>query len=542
MPRRLIYNNWASYDELSDSIPLDEALAMRQFDSLLHFRDRGVPFDTYIVDAFWFAQDGAYRTWRKPNWPNGPDGWLARCDWEGIEPGLWFTANTLCHIDLAPEWRDSADADGWGLCLFEGGFLEHFLETLHHWHWRGVRTFKFDFAAFGAAPPRLKGQLTASEIESRNVAAFRDGLARFRASCAGLTLLGYNGFESAPTMERTDRPLRQVVDPAWLNTFDAIYCGDPRPADVPTFPLWRSVDIYSDHMAREFEHSGIPLSRIENCGFMSGPTGTCCKRGKAAWKGMFALALARGGDVTVLHGDLDPFTDDDIRWMAAAYAALSAGDGVRTFGGTPGQIEPYGYVSEGKGGGLVTVVNPRMEASEVEIPTDVDRRIFSDAGYTPQIAARSVRLGPGQLAVFASPRSEAPDLALQEDVHIPAVLTRLPTTEKDRSDRKVRCTVHPDSPGTLRIVAEQFYESGERVRTWPSVDPDAKTMADILKLAVWQGSAELTLNRQHDRAVWSGLSWVCAEVEVAGGEAVVVEFVSVDTSVASVALSVYAVG
>ena len=78
---------------LSTRVDIPPTQARRQFDQLLHFRDLGVPFDTYVVDAFWFARHGAYRTWRKPNWPNGPDNWLARCEREGIEPGLWFTAN-----------------------------------------------------------------------------------------------------------------------------------------------------------------------------------------------------------------------------------------------------------------------------------------------------------------------------------------------------------------------------------------------------------------------------------------------------------------
>ena len=67
-----VYNNWSSYDELSDNIPLTETLAMRELDELLRLKRAGVQFDYYMMDAFWFAPDGGYRTWRKPNWPNGP--------------------------------------------------------------------------------------------------------------------------------------------------------------------------------------------------------------------------------------------------------------------------------------------------------------------------------------------------------------------------------------------------------------------------------------------------------------------------------------
>jgi len=29
--------------------------------------------DYYVMDAFWFDPDSGYRTWKKPNWPEGPD-------------------------------------------------------------------------------------------------------------------------------------------------------------------------------------------------------------------------------------------------------------------------------------------------------------------------------------------------------------------------------------------------------------------------------------------------------------------------------------
>src|SRR5215468_5704954 len=60
-----VYNNWSSYDELSDNVPLTEKLAMKELDELARLRRFGVRFDYYMVDAFWFAQDGGYKTWRK---------------------------------------------------------------------------------------------------------------------------------------------------------------------------------------------------------------------------------------------------------------------------------------------------------------------------------------------------------------------------------------------------------------------------------------------------------------------------------------------
>lgn len=86
----VVYNNWSSYDELSDNVPLTEQLAMRELNEVLRLRGDGVPFDYYMMDAFWYAKDGGYREWRKSTWPNGPDVWLNRCRENGIKPGMWF--------------------------------------------------------------------------------------------------------------------------------------------------------------------------------------------------------------------------------------------------------------------------------------------------------------------------------------------------------------------------------------------------------------------------------------------------------------------
>ena len=72
-----VYNDWSAYDELSDNIPLTEELAMRELDQIVRLGKLSVHFNYYMMDAFWFAPDGGYRTWRKPNWPQGPDRWIA---------------------------------------------------------------------------------------------------------------------------------------------------------------------------------------------------------------------------------------------------------------------------------------------------------------------------------------------------------------------------------------------------------------------------------------------------------------------------------
>ena len=92
-----VYNNWSSYDELSDNIPLTEDLAMKELDNVIRLKTDGVRIDYYVMDAFWFDLDGGYRTWNKMNWPNGPDRWLRVCKAAGVKP-VSYTHLTLPTI------------------------------------------------------------------------------------------------------------------------------------------------------------------------------------------------------------------------------------------------------------------------------------------------------------------------------------------------------------------------------------------------------------------------------------------------------------
>src|ERR1700733_4560620 len=189
-----VYNNWSAYDELSDNIPLTEQLAMKELDQILRLRRFGIRFDYYTIDAFWFDPDGGYRTWRKPNWPNGPDAWLRKCRENGILPGLWFSTNTLVKINAAAEWQDSLTEKKGSMSFFEGGFLPNFMAPLQYWYDRGIRIYKFDFVNFGAATPATAKTMNPEEIRRRNESAFRDALKKFRQHNPDVVLVAFNGF------------------------------------------------------------------------------------------------------------------------------------------------------------------------------------------------------------------------------------------------------------------------------------------------------------------------------------------------------------
>jgi len=60
-----VYNNWSSYDELSDNVLLTEELAMKELDEIIRLRRLGVRFDYYMMDAFWFAQMESHGGWHR---------------------------------------------------------------------------------------------------------------------------------------------------------------------------------------------------------------------------------------------------------------------------------------------------------------------------------------------------------------------------------------------------------------------------------------------------------------------------------------------
>jgi len=290
-----VYNDWSAYDELSDKIPLTEDLALRELDEILRLRKSGVHFDYYMMDAFWFAPDGGYRKWRTPNWPQGPDRWIAKCKENGILPGLWFGSNGLVKIDPAPQWRDSLNAKGGAMSFYEGGFLPDLMNTLQYWYDRGIRMFEFDFADFGAATPNAEKTETPQEIQVRNQTAFREAVEAFRQKNPDIVLVAFNGFGGDLESTAGPFPFRNPIDLRWLEVFDSLYCGDPRPSDVPEMSFWRSMDIYSDHMVRRFEQSFVPLERIDPTSVMFGNTGTIYYRKTHAWKGELLLIVSRGG-------------------------------------------------------------------------------------------------------------------------------------------------------------------------------------------------------------------------------------------------------
>jgi hypothetical protein len=533
-----VYNDWSAYDELSDNIPLTEQLAMRELDEIVRLKKSGVHFDYYMMDAFWFDPDGGYRKWRKPNWPNGPQRWIEACQKNGLKPGMWFGTNELVKINAAPQWKDSLNSKGGSMSFSDGGFLADFMDVLQYWHDQGIRMFKFDFVDFDSATVAGKQKYSKEEIRERNEIAFREALRKFRAKNPEVMLVAFNGFGGDLESTAGPFPFHNPIDLRWLEVFDSIYSGDPRPSDVPETNFWRSMDIYGDHMVRRYQQSGMPLERIDSTGMMVGNTGTIYYRKTNAWKGMLWGIMARGGWVNTVHGNLEFLDEEKARWFARAqglYEKLQAEGRTKTFGSIPGSAEPYGFGSFDANGAVYTVMNPAQAVRELELPKlsraqqplGPGRIIFRDEGFVPVLRGDRITLGPGQMAAVGFGRygSNAFDFGLQEDVIIPREIAPADAKWVEAGKNMIQAVIQSPAKGDLRILFQQRDENGNIMRSWPGGPPNGKSVATVLKITVEQNGKLLPVELAHDKVIWSGLSWGAGEVhhkDFASGGAITV--------------------
>lgn len=518
-----VYNNWSAYDELSDNIPQTEELCLRMLDEAIRLKKCGVQLDCYMMDAFWFDVNGGYRIWHKEHWPNGPGEWLKRCKENDMIPGLWFSTNLIQSggspmLNFIPEWEGSQTSDKAILSLFEGGYLDHLMETLQMYVDQGIGVFKFDFAYFEAATDAAKRTMLQTEIEEANKRAFIQAVKKFRAKNPDVLFIAYNGFGGE--MENTIAPFRKTVDPHWLEIFDTLYSGDPRFSDVPMMNVWRSQDMYSDHMVQQFAFNGLPLARIDNCSFMIGKTGTCYQRGIAAWKSSLILNLARGGWLNVYHGNIDLLNNEDARWFAGVqktYLELQQFGRISIIGGIPGKPEVYGYESNAIDGKLFTLVNPSQSAREVQLSFDDypdGRVLFTDKGFFPILEHNKLTIGPEQIVVVGLGKynSEAYQWGYEDDVVIPQQISSLKAEWQIKDEHTVESQLQNPS-GTVRVVFSQLDGWGNPFRSWGGAPPDGTKMNEFIKITARQGKKNVPVRIDYDRMIWSGLSWGVGEID-----------------------------
>jgi hypothetical protein len=443
------------------------------------------------------------------------------------------------------------------MSLSEGGFLPDFMEVLQLWYGRGIRMFKFDFVDFDAATPATAKAYSKQEIRQRNEEAFREALRKFRGQNPDVILVAFNGFGGDMESTAGPFPFHNPLDLRWLEVFDSIYSGDPRPSDVPETNFWRSMDIYCDHQVTRYEQSGMPLERIDSTGMMVGNTGTIYYRKTNAWKGMLWGMMARGGWVNTIHGNLEFLDEEKARWFARVqrlYEKLQAEGRTKTFGGIPGNVEPYGFGSFDSNGAVYTVVNPAQSMQELELPQlsrvqespGAGRIIFRDAGFAPVLRGNRITLGPGQTAAagFGRYAGQAFDFGVQEDVVIPRSIAPVEANFQQTEKNVIEAVIQPPTGGDLRIVFQQRDEKGNIMRSWPGGPPNGKSVGSVLKIVAEQNGKPLPIEMNYDKVIWSGLSWGAGEIRHAdfiGARPLTIRCSSAEKNAVKLEARVYAV-
>ena len=518
-----IYCNWGAYDELSDTISLTQELAMEQLQKMITLRRYVPELNYYILDMFWFDKDGEYKQFRAKDWSDSQV-WFDACKASNVIPGMWFSINKLGFTlsnkwleAISEKWKSSLSRDGLTLCLFDGGYLEDLIKSMDIWYQKGIRLFKFDFADFKAATPDAEATFSLDQIIEMNENALLLAFKKFKNTHKDTIFLGYNGFGGTQSGTYSHYPAS--VKLKWLKVFDALYCGDPRPGDVPTHNFFRSVDIYSDYMVRQYQQNGVPLRNIDNSGFMIGNTGTCYFRGKKGWKAELILAYSRGSGFQTFYGDLGLLTESDMLFWGEIHKIfypISLFGKTYTFGGNPGKEEPYGYVTIGSNSAVISLSNPSQITKSIDLPQNVyanhTKILFHDSGFTPTIENNSIKIGGEQVILLVTGDLAKSDhkITIDGDNKIaentkPIKSKMLTSSNKsisyetilDNKCDKVRIVFKAATPGTLN----------------PFRFSSKETMEKVLQIFVKQLNKTILSEYNYNYSIWAGLSWAVVEFE-----------------------------
>jgi hypothetical protein len=550
-----VFNHDSAYGEFP--APVNEALAMRELNELARLKKAGVHSDFALMDASWFVPASAYRVLRASDWPNGADGWMARCVAIGVRSGLRIDGNAAPieaeSSQLPPQWRDSLNGDGRSLSLFEGGFLPDVMAAMQTWYDRGVRLFEFDSVDLTAATAASAARLSQSEIANRNAAALRRAFetfgARNREAVLVITLKpGLNERQAKLAETAISGEASTAQNEKQLGAFALVSTGIPRPQAAPQANLWRSIDIENDDSVRRLEQSGLSLAQIKSDGFTASGS---ADGGMHAWRGAFLLSLARGGWVNAMHGDLALISDDDAHWMGRAqrlFFALQQEGRLHSFGAAAGSGEPYGFAGSTAHGSVYVVVNPGESVVQVDLPAAGSTRdqggrvLFEDAGFTPRLNGNNLTLGPGQMAMvgYGGFASAAYRFGVQEDVIIPHSVEQVDADFHSNDAGALEASIDPPISGVVRLVVRP--RAGKARKDLPQKD---SALADQdFTLVATQSGRPIPVRLDGAGKMGAGQGWTVGEIDVndlTPGVPLVVQVHSSDSDMASLEADAYAV-
>lgn len=491
---------------VSSSRPSTEKLALADLNQLDRLKKAGVRFDFDLLDAASFAPAGGHI----PDWPDGPDAWIARCRAVGVRPGLRFASKDGSPSDL--------------------------LARMQSWYDHGVRLFELDSIDLTAAAPASADKLTGDETAAGNSKALREVITAFRDKNRDAELLIIAGTPNlAPPMQPDHSPAssnfagRFGIAPIFLT-------GEPESSTLPQANFRRSIEIATDDRVRRIEQSGVPLRQIDSAGFSTAAhdgSGSGVHAVLPTWKGEFLLAMARGGWVNTVSGNLESIQDSDARWMARVqklFFTLQEEGQIHSFGGAPGAGQPYGFAGATSHGSIDVVVNPGQSAATLDLPASSPtnsnvqpsrgsgRVLFRDAGFLPKLSGDTIQLGPGQMAVVGFGAYSAPafSLGVQEDVVIPSSIEPIQAAFQSTAPGTIEARINPPIEGVLRVIVQAEMPGGEGSGNL-STDIAGQNAANPFVLEATQSGRPIPLRMgdgDSSSFVSDGASWAVAEIDV----------------------------
>jgi hypothetical protein len=541
-----IYSHDSASAQASGATPLSEEVAMNELDELVRLKNSGVHFDYDLIGPSGFTPDSGYRTLRAQDWPDGPGAWIDRCRAAGIGPGLRLAGNTVrmgepAPATFPPQWKSSLDPRNRSLSLFEGGFLPDLMTVLQFWYDRGVRLFQFDSIDLTAATPASSARLSKDEIVARNAAALNGALIAFRRKNRDAVLLVLTGPDAFPDGASMPRASAGSIDGAAgllsnsvkLGAFQVLSLGRPRAASAPQANVVQSIEIENDGRVRRFEQIGVPLRHIDAAGFtVIGIENSGHHAPLREWKGPFLLAMARGGWVNSIHGDLHRIQEVDAFWMARVqklFFNLQAQGHIHSFGASPGSGQPYGFAATTRRGSVFVVMNPGLNAAQLALPPlasgqpieSVGRIQFRDAGFTPRLHGGAVTLGPGQMAMigYGAYAQPAYNFGVEQDVVIPNSIQPVDADFQSDAPGDLEADIDPPIQGVLRVVV-LGRSPGNPIPPIAGGDPlNAERLSRNFTFDVTQGGRSIPVRLKGGEntgyeAAFTGPIWLVAEIDV----------------------------
>ena len=148
---------------------------------------------------------------------------------------------------------------------------------------------------------------------------------------------------------------------------------------------------------------------------------------------------------------------------------------------------------------------------------DTATLLFADSGFSPQIQADTIVLGPEQMAVVGLGHYAGAEYQLGEepDVLIPSAIKPIcaETVTASASGAKGSFSASMPAGEGIRITLQQCDSKGKPFRYWGGGLPDGRNMKDYYLITARQGKRSIPLKIQYDKVLWSGLSWATAEID-----------------------------